>query len=39
METSQILAMVFGTLFAMVCITAPLWMQLLHERRGRNSKK
>lgn len=39
LETSQVLAMVFGTIFAMTAITAPLWVDILHERRERKSKK
>lgn len=39
MELSQILAMIFGTAFAMTSITAPLWMHILHERRNWKAAK
>lgn len=34
-----ILAMIFGTAFALTCIIAPLWMYILHERRNRKAAK
>lgn len=39
MELSLFLTMIVGSIIAMMFVTAPLWVDIMHERRERKANK